>query len=200
MKIGLVLECMKDGPDQKVLEPLVGKLIPPPIEVTSRTLGNKPKLLKGCGAVASELLKDRCDRVLIVWDLWPSWGNENPCRLKDRNQAFESLAEAKVSLKKIRLLCIEQMLESWLLADPVPLRALVTKWMAPRTPRNFRVPPNAVLHTKPKVLLSQLFRQHRCRPYDDLVHAHQIAARWDHQSLQRLTDVPTFRRLVKCLR
>src|SRR6267142_839806 len=125
MKISLVLECSKGNPDQKVLEPLVKKLVRPPIEVTSRTLGNKPKLLNGCGAVASELLKDRCDRVIVVWDLWPSWASDKPCRRKDRNEALASLAEARVDQRKIRLLCIEQMLESWLLADARALELLV---------------------------------------------------------------------------
>jgi hypothetical protein len=199
MKIGLVLECMKDGPDQKVLEPLVMKLAPPNSAVTSRTLGNKPKLLSGCGAVAAELLKDQCDRVLIVWDLWPSWGSVPPCRRDDRKQALDSLAEAKVKMHGIRLLCIEQMLESWLLADTQALERLVAKWVNPRTPRNFRVASGAVFDTKPKTLLTRLFRTHRCRPYDDLTHAHQIAAQWDEQSLTRLADLPTFQRFLQCL-
>ena len=131
MKIGLVLEGMRDGPDQKVLEPLVKKLVPAPIEVTSRTLGNKQKLLKGCGAEAAELLSDEYDRVLIVWDLWPAWDTKSPCRKEDRDEALASLREASVNLRKVRLLCIEQMLESWLLADARALETLVTEWMHP---------------------------------------------------------------------
>jgi hypothetical protein len=199
MKVGLVLECMKDGPDQKVLEPLVKKLASRPNEVTSRTLGNKPKLLSGCGPVASELLKDRCDRVLIVWDLWPAWSSHDPCRKKDRNDARNSLAEARVDLRKIRLLCIEQMLESWLLADAQALKALVSKWMEPRTPKRFRVPPGATHHTQPKAVLSRLFREHGCSLYDDVAHAHLIAARWDKQSLHHLAKLPTFQRFLKCI-
>jgi hypothetical protein len=199
MKIGLVLECMKDGPDQKVLEPLVKRLTPRQSEVTSRTLGNKPKLLAGCGPVAAELLQDRCDRVLIVWDLWPAWSSNDPCRWEDRNEAMGSLAKARVDLRRIRLLCIEQMLESWLLADTQALRSLVSKWMEPRTPRSFRVPPGAALHTNPKAVLSRLFRGHGCRPYDDVAHAHLIAARWTQQSLAHLTDLPTFQRFLRCL-
>jgi hypothetical protein len=199
MKIGLVLECGKDGPDQKVLEPLVKKLAPRPNEVTSRTLNNKPRLLSGCGAVASQLLKDQYDRVLVIWDLWPAWATDAPCRKEHRDEAMESLTEAGVDLRKVRLLCIEQMLESWLLADPRALERLVTKWMQPRRPRNFRVGPEAVFDTKPKGLLTRLFREHGCRPYYDLNHAHQIAAQWDEQSLRRLADLPTFQRFMKCL-
>ena len=200
MKIGLVLEGMKDGPDQKVLEPLVRKLVSAPVEVTSRTLGNKKKLLNGCGSVALELLSDECDRVLIVWDLWPSWETISPCRKEDRKLALTSLEEAKVSLKKIRLLCIEQMLESWLLADASALETLVTEWMHPRRPKRFRVPPAAVHNTKPKTILTKLFQEHGCRPYDDLAHAHKISSRWNARSLERLADIPTFNRFVKCLR
>lgn len=199
MKIGLVLECMKDGPDQKVLEPLVRKLVRQPVEVTSTTLGNKSKLLASCGTVTSGLLEDKCDRVLIIWDLWPSWASKSPCRRQDRTEALASLAEAKVNLKKVRLLCIEQMLESWLLADARVLESLVTEWMHPRTPKNFRLPPAAVHHTKPKKLLSRLFRDHGCRPYDDMAHAHKIADRWDSRSLPRLAEIPTFNRFVNCL-
>jgi hypothetical protein len=199
MKVGLLLECMKDGPDQKVLEPLIKNLLPPKSEVTSRTLGNKPKLLNGCGAVASELLKDKCDKVLIIWDLWPAWSSTDPCRKKDRKEAVDSLAEAKVDRCRVRLLCIEQMLESWLLGDPQALRLLVSKWMHPRTPKNFRLPPGATHHTNPKAVLCRLFRDHGCHPYNDLSDAHKISALWDQQSLRRLADLPTFQRLLQCV-
>jgi hypothetical protein len=199
MKIGLVLEGMKDGPDQKVLEPLVKKLVRSPVEVTSRTLGNKKKLLGGCGAVSSELLDDKCDRILIIWDLWPAWDTESPCRKEDRDVALNSLKEAKVSLKKIRLLCIEQMLENWLLADARALESLVTEWMHPRRPKSFRVPAAAVYDTKPKTVLTKLFQEHGCQAYEDMAHAHKISSRWDTRSLDRLVRLPTFARFVGCL-
>jgi hypothetical protein len=92
------------------------------------------------------------------------------------------------------------MLESWLLADARALEALVTEWMHPRRPKRFRVPSSAVFDTKPKNVLTKLFQEHGCRPYDDVADAHKIASRWNARSLDRLADIPTFSRFVKCLR
>ena len=198
MKIGLILECQKDGADQKVFELLVRKITRPSATVVSRTLGNKPNVLAKCGDVAAELLadKDKCDRVLVIWDLWPSWERDAaPCRKVDRATALASLEKAKVDIKKVRLLCIEQMLESWLLADERALRQLLQEWSHPHPVRKFAVPGGAGGDTKPKKLLRRLFRECGCWAYEESDHAHLISSRWP--DLARVGKLPTFKRFLE---
>ena len=198
MKIGLILECQKDGPDQKVFEPLVRKIAPPKSSVVSRTLGNKPNVLEKCGAVAAELLADKCDRVIVIWDLWPSWEQDAPpCRKTDREAAIASLTAAEVDPARVRLLCVEQMLESWILADERALKAQLEAWSHPHKLKKFTVSKGAVLDTKPKKLLRRLFRECGCWPYEEADHAHLIAARWP--DLSRVKRLETFQRFVRAI-
>jgi hypothetical protein len=75
MKVGLILECQVDGPDEKVLRNLLNRFSPG-IEISTLPQGNKANLLQQCGIAAKRLLDDGCDRVVIIWDLYPAdWGN-----------------------------------------------------------------------------------------------------------------------------
>lgn len=118
MKIGFVFECGPQGADKQVCEYLAGKLRPADTFV-SRTLDNKANLLASAGSVAAALLEDGCERVLIVWDLRPAWPDKahRPCRHAERGALLEVLEKAGVAGKPVFLVCIEQELESWLLAD-----------------------------------------------------------------------------------
>ena len=119
MTIGLILECGPQGADKLVCEYLAAH-IRPGVKVSSRTLNNKKDLLQDAGKVAAQLLKDGCRCVLIVWDLRPAWPDKNdkPCRADERRQILKTLADARVSVgAPVHLVCIEQELESWLLAS-----------------------------------------------------------------------------------
>ena len=70
MKIGMIFECGPQEADKKVCE-RVARQIKPDIQITSVTLDNKPNLITNCGKVAAQLIKQGCDRILIVWDLYP---------------------------------------------------------------------------------------------------------------------------------
>ena len=72
MKVGLIFECGPDGADKQVCEDLA-KRVDDQIEINSITLDNKPILIETCGDAALELLNDGCQRVVIVWDLYPPW-------------------------------------------------------------------------------------------------------------------------------
>src|SRR5687767_168166 len=84
VKVGLILECSNNGPDQQVCTYLINWL-EPTIEVVNRPLQNKKNLLAKCGDVAALLLKDGCKRVIIVWDLFPPPHDttQKPCRYQD---------------------------------------------------------------------------------------------------------------------
>ena len=117
MKIGFIFECGPEGPDVQVCRHLVQKL-DSTIEFVSSTLDNKKKLLEDCGAIAKVLL-DECEKVIVVWDLYPAWREKGmkPCRHEDRQAIFQSLQSEDVDLAKVFLVCIREELEAWLLAD-----------------------------------------------------------------------------------
>jgi hypothetical protein len=172
MKLGLILECGPEGADKKVCEYLAQKL-KPEIEVVSITLDNKPGLLENCGESAAQLLNDGCEKVVIVWDLYPPWreDGEKPCRQEDRENIFSKLTEAEVNLDKVFLVCIREELEAWLIADGRTVSEVLStqtrriKIGDEKRPEQIR---------NPKMKLNKHFTQNRGIPYSDLIHAERI--------------------------
>ena len=150
--VGFIFECGRDGPDYKVCRHLLGKLNVN-IEMVARFLDDKRRLLPECGPVAAELLKT-CSRVVIIWDLMPPWGG-NPCRREDKKKALQSLQEAKVPTHKVTLICIEQELECWLMADSRALGAVLSQLKHPHQLSNklkdYNKPDRQIKHTTWKV-------------------------------------------------
>jgi hypothetical protein len=199
MKIGLILECGPMGAEKKV-HPYLAQKIRPGLEIETATLDNKPKLLAGCGLAAKNLLRT-CDRVLIIWDLYPAWreNNEKPCRKADRESAFASLDAAGVNRAKVALICIQEELEAWLIADERAVKTVLSGYTSPR-PLKVRIPkqkrPESIRN--PKGLLIDWFTQAKGRPYSDRDHAHLIAQAMP--DLTRLSGLPTFDRFVAKLK
>jgi len=177
MKIGFIFECGPEGPDVQVCRYLVNKL-DPTIEFVSSTLDNKKKLIEDCGAVAKVLL-DECEKVIVVWDLYPAWRERGirPCRHEDRQAIFQSLQAENVDLDKVFLVCIQEELEAWLLADHRAVTAMLQPLKHPHpvsrisrfsTPDSIR---------NPKKRLTRIFTQELGprRRYVDYRHALLIA-------------------------
>jgi hypothetical protein len=173
MKVGMIFECGPDGPDKKVCEYLAKKIIPG-LEVRSETLDVKPNLLAECGSAAAILLNQGCDLVLIIWDLYPAWrqGGEKPCRHEDKEKIHQSLTEAGVDTTKVRTICVEEELESWLLADGRPLSNYLSSTTRPVTIKDNKKPDQIV---NPKKQMLKIFDQNGGRVYTDTVHAIKIA-------------------------
>lgn len=117
MKVGMIFECGSRGADKQVCEYLAQKLIPG-IEIASVTLDNKKNLVAECGTSVMLLLQNSCEKVLIIWDLYPPWGQkgERPCRKADREIILKSLADAGTPTNApVYLVCVEQELEAGLL-------------------------------------------------------------------------------------
>ncbi|MGH8017627.1 MAG: DUF4276 family protein [Opitutaceae bacterium] len=193
MKIGLILECGPDGADQAVCTIAARKLLGERTEIETATLGNKPALLRDCGAAADRLLNaSECERVLIVWDLYPAWRarREKPCRHEDREAIFQSLRNAGVRRASVSLICIQEELEAWLLADDRALQRVINDLVHPHAAG--RVPRTAAPDAKPgpKTALNRLFQKLTHRPYVDRIHARLIANQWI--DWRRLEASPTF--------
>jgi hypothetical protein len=164
------------------------------LEIETATLDNKPKLIEECGGHVAELLAHGCERVLIIWDLYPAWRvkKQRPCRHEDKEAIRQSLANANVTSQNVFLVCIEEELEAWLIADN---RAVAD---AIRTDVD-NIPENKHPdHMKnPKGRLNHLFHQYAGRPYSDLKHAGQIASAI--QDISRLRRSETFVRFAEKL-
>ena len=191
--IGLVFECGPQGADKQVCEYLVQQ-IRPGVTLKSRTLDDKRKLLRDAGKVAAQLLKDGCCCVMIIWDLRPAWPDktERPCRRDERLAVLERLVAAGVPpTAPVALICIEQELESWLLANE---RAISAHLSTPA--HGYDVPkvkrPDAV--TQPKSAMIQHFKQARGWVYDDKVDAVRVlkAANLDLPRLRRSVSFARF--------
>ena len=190
MKIGMIFECGPDGADRKVCEHLA-RMIQPESEIVSVTLDNKPKLVGECGTAARRLLDESCERIFIVWDLYPAWRKEGqrPCRREDREAIQYSLSRSDVPIQKVALICIEEELDAWLLADGRALSRVLSRQTHPATVRDMRRPDQI---QKPKTRLNRIFRQHARRPYVDRMDARKI--------VQALPDLNKIRRSITFVR
>jgi len=192
MKIGFVFECGPQGADKQVCEYLAGKLRPSDTFV-SRTLDNKANLLASAGIVAAALLEDGCERVLIVWDLRPAWPEKGlkPCRHDERLALLEALAKAGVAGKPVFLVCIEQELESWLLADEKKLSDFLSTPAHRYEAERVRAPDRV---QQPKASVINHFKQGRGWRYDDKVHAVKVMRQElpDWRKLRRSTSFQRF--------
>jgi len=174
MKIGLIFECGPKGADKKVCEILIKKLNPE-IQTKSITLDNKPNLVQKCGASAKQLLDtEKCDRVIIVWDLYPAWriGGEKPCRKEDCDAVLRSIDHAGVDRTKVHLICITEELEAWLLADG---RAISTTLSRPTKKIKISDTKKPEQVKNSKKALSQIYEKNIGRKYSDLTDAEKIA-------------------------
>lgn len=141
------------------------------IEISSVTLDTKMNLIAECGEHAAILLSEGCERVLIIWDLYPAWHEEKPCRKEDREQIFTSLKEARVSSPNVYLICIREELEAWLIANG---RALSRLLSTPTHPVKIKDAKKPDLVKNPKGKLRNIFNENTGKDYHDMVHAEKI--------------------------
>ncbi len=192
MKVGMIFECGPDGADKTVCMQLA-KRINPDIQIEARTLDDKPNLIAGCGSAAAQLLEDCCDRVVIIWDIRPAWPNtkSKPCLKEERQAIHDSLRGANVQNEEVYLVCIQQELEAWLLADERAIESVLSRPTHPVTIQRRRKVDQI---PNPKSVLNNTFKEHRGRRYVDRIHAEQIVRAMP--DLNRLKRVDTFRRFA----
>jgi hypothetical protein len=189
MKVGFIVECGPQGAETKVIPHLAGLLAPRHELVAPVSLDDKDKLRRECGKWAKSLLDQGCARVLIVWDLLPDWGEYEGrgCRHDDKEQIAASLKGAGIrpNDRRIRLVCIEKMLEAWILSDERALSAFLSTAAHPVRIGRCKSPESV---SDPKAALITLFDRSRSpiRRYVDREHAIRI--------VRLLPDLARFRR------
>ena len=191
MKVGFIFECGPQGADKQVCEYLASQIRPGVIPV-SRTLDNKANLLKDAGKVAVALLAEGCERVLIVWDLRPAWPDKKhkPCRKAEREAILAAVANAEIARAPVFLVCVEQELESWLLADEAKISAYLSTDAHHYAAKRERTPDHV---GNPKAVMMNHFRNARGLRYEDRTHAIKILQSGD-MDLKKLRRSPTFAR------
>lgn len=116
MRIGFVLECTPQGPDADIY-PYVTRKICPGLTISKpETLRNKQNVMNEGPLVALTLLETGCDYVFIIWDRMPRWGGTGRCT-EHKAQLEAGLAQFGVDQSRVFLCCIDEMLESWIVAD-----------------------------------------------------------------------------------
>lgn len=191
MTIGLILECGPQGADQLVCEYLATQLRPG-VAVVSSTMDNKPNLLSNAAKAATLLLADGCERVLIVWDLRPAWPDRanKPCRAAERQTLLNSLGKAGLQGRPVYLVCVEQELESWLLADETKLSGFLSTQTRPHSVARVRKPDRV---GNPKSVVMNHFKEAQGWRYEDRVHAIKVV-RHDAPNWARLRQSDSFAR------
>ena len=202
MKIGFIVECGPQGAEMEVI-PFLARQLCPDIEMDVIPLDRKPRLIQQCGEMAAGLLEKGFDRILIIWDLYPAWreAGVRPCRREDRQAVYLALEKAGVKKAqieaKIGLVCIQEELEAWLIADGRALSAVLSTEAHPVRVRHVRNPEQM---KNPKKALNRRFKKYRGRRYSDSFHAIQIVrALPDFNRLRRLETFARFCRKLECM-
>lgn len=199
MKVGFIVECGPDGAETKVI-PHIARMINPAIVAEVVPLSTKPNLKEQCGRYVRELLELGCEKVLIVWDLLPDWGeyDGSGCLHVDRQEIFTSLQNSGIRDDdgRVHLICIHVMLEAWLLADERALSKYISTDAHPiAVPRR----KGTEACKDPKAALNTLFKSLPCRisRYTDFTDAIKIAE--EIPDLRRFERLDSFRRFQERL-
>jgi hypothetical protein len=193
-RLGLVLECGREGADERVLRCLIARLSSD-TEVRVAAMGDKAALFRDGIQAADKLLSaDKCDHVFVIWDLHPEWRQDISSA---KSCAFEC-AEMRKQLPgkladKITPICILRSLEAWILADE---RALSAYFSRPAHAVKIPRVPSPDRDKDPKGRIFTMFKQQGRRYTDRLDAVRVIQAT---QNTNRLRRIPSFARLSEKL-
>lgn len=195
-KLGLVLECAREGADEKVLTCLTRRLAPATKLVSPACMVSKAHLITDGAAAAQKLLQaDNCDRVFIVWDLKPEWQDEEQKLTCAEECALVSAELDRLNIRnRVDLICIVEMLETWVIADERAVTEYLSK--APRT-HEFKRQKRPEIHPDPKALLITEFGKTSRRIYRDHTDAVRVIQKCP--DVTRLRRVSSFARFVNKL-
>lgn len=195
MRVGCIFECGRGGADSMVCQYFLQKM-DPSIEIHPRFMDNKKNLIEDCGPVTSLLLA-KCDQVAIIWDLFPAWREKGiqPCRKIDREKIFASLKAERVPPDKVVLICIEEELEAWVLADDRALKKILSTYKHPHPLGKLPIYKKPDKIKNPKKRLTNIFNQElgNHRRYEDYRDALKIVeAQPDFRKIKRSTSFCRF--------
>lgn len=122
-KVGIIIETPKDSGDQKVFAWLIEQYCK---NICVIFIGNRNKndLFNDSPEQCVGLFEfDNCDEVLIIYDLKPRFDTKSTrANINFQNELIAKLQSKRLDMQKITLICIKQMLETWLIADENAVR------------------------------------------------------------------------------
>jgi hypothetical protein len=193
-RLGLVLECARDGADERVLRCLTRRLSPTTVVKNVAAMQTKKRLMKEGVDVAEKLLNaEKCDRVFVVWDLQPKWKDDKGeiCDCAKECGLLRAQLIDRGIHDHVDLICILQMLETWIVADHEAVAAHLSR---PSRPFVFSRVKALQTHTDTKALLIKACMKARGKRYSDRLDAVRILQRVEQPT--RLRAVGSFRRFV----
>lgn len=119
MKVGFVFECQDQGPDE-LLYTQVAKDLCPAFEISQENispLGNKHAVINDSALDVATMIENGCEYVFIIWDRMPKWKLGTGKCSDDITTLTEKLVASGIDIEKVFMCCIDEMLESWLIAD-----------------------------------------------------------------------------------
>ena len=193
MRLGLIVEGISDREVCEHILSEIEKRTSFSIDVEASPIGDFRTLKRECAPTAAQFLRSNREHVIILWDLYPRWGDKDRTCARDVAEIKRNLKHAGVDLAKITLICIDKELETWLLADE---RALGKMLSSPE--HKVRVPriKNPSSHTNPKKHMDRIFRKYKSKfpQYNPNEHAIKIAELVENCS--RVEKIPSFARFV----
>ena len=119
MKVGFIFECQDQGPDE-LLYIQVAKDICENVEILQENispLGNKHAVINDSTLDVQTMFANGCEYVFIIWDRMPKWKLGTGKCADDKATLTQKLGVGGVDIAKVIMCCIDEMLESWLIAD-----------------------------------------------------------------------------------
>lgn len=195
-RVGILVECGPEGLEIKVCEKICELLNSEDnanIRPTIVPMDNKRRLIEECGTATANLLRDGCQRVVILWDERPAWPKtgERLCWHNDRQHILAELEKANVADRPVYLVCIEREFESWLLFDHGMLSEVLSRDTHKVKLKKQRRPDQ---EKDPKAKMRKLFKQQAGLTYVDTTHARKFAD--NLTSLNKLRGCKTFLRFA----
>jgi hypothetical protein len=205
MKIGFIVECTQEGPEELVVQAVMSTFRPKD-EFLVSPMVDKGKLLEGAPGETKRLLDGGCAKVFVLWDWHPleaRWSDQVKKRWKPgvcRVEAHElrgKLKSADVQSGRIVLICVAQELEAWALADRQAISTVIAKRRRrPQEPvRRTRKPEEC---PNPEQTLENIFRESdvELAKYTDVP---AIIEQAQTTRFKHLKNCPSFVRLVEKL-
>lgn len=154
-KVGIIIEAPKDSGDQKVFAWLIEQYCK---NISVVFIGNRNKndLFNDSPEQCVGLFEfDNCDEVLIIYDLKPRFDTKsNRANVHFQDKLTAKLHRMGLDMKKITLICIKQMLETWLIADENAVRNYkIKKHKLSATQPYFKGGKKQLSNPKPKGLI-----------------------------------------------
>jgi len=165
MRIGLIVECTIDGVEEKLC-PKILQLVSDEtgieIECTVETMVKKPILLREAASVTANLLAEGVDLVVILWDENPPWTPDEDfaqtrCWHHEREHLVSTLVGANIELGKVKLVCIEHEIETWILHD----HKLISETMSTSHKAKIKKISDPLAIDSPKRFLIQLYKKNK---------------------------------------